>query len=445
MKKSATIDKVKDYKANNLPELLNPTALVSKFFSGTHLKKRILSAPYFAFLKGCCESDVFHECLNLAFWLVFTIKFKPHLEDVIQDLVVAIRKLNKSLTIQFFSNPYREELIVVYEFCQTYLIHFGMAEVFPQDFSRVATSRFILDCYHIMLFQQRGFLVSDYYLQAKLESIFGMASFGYLNQKAVIEKKLRLNKSCSNFERLMETNSDPKDATIFPQFGSIRTQLKKIHQSPAYDLYEKLKFRQIDYSEHIAEKLSKQASKQSQTQQTSTESNASDTPTTTAAKNKVRIRAHTRTVSQGGGDFGWQVQQKQLEEAGLHKKKANMYRLGFPCNKLSPAIEQDLAASFKINLKPNLKKTIHFTLVEDPAKTRTPSEMYRLLQGREGKDTHGLGKKGKTVGEQTGTEALLRGTGSITSVKDFLRGYDELATLNNFMANVQPVSRGPEL
>lgn len=442
MRQAVTIDKIKDYTFASLPNLLDTGKLIKKFFEGNHLKKKIVNAPYFDFLKGCCESQVFQDSLRLAFWLVFTITFKPHLEGVIQELATAIRKLNKSLAIQFFSNPFREELIIVYEFCQAFLVHFGMAEVFPQDFSKVATSRFILDCYHIMLFQQRGFLVSDFYLKAKLDKIFGMPSFAYLNQKATIQKRLFMNKSCSNFEKLMETQTDPKEATIFPQFGSIKTQLRKIHQSSAYDLYEKLKYRQIDYSEHLAEKASVKGHRHASSQLQSSESNPSE-PSPVSNKNLVRIRnLKTRGVSQGA-DHGFALQQKQLEEAGLHKKKADMYRLGFPCNKLSPAIEEDLAASFKINLKPNLKKTIHFTLVDDPTKTTSPTELYRLLQGKKaGKDKGVAGsKKGRTVGEHQTGESMLRGTGHIASVKDFLRGYDELAALNNFMGGEKPVAR----
>lgn len=103
---------------------------------------------------------------------------------------------------------------------------------------------------------------------------------------------------------------------------------------------------------------------------------------------------------------------------GLVKKKPQVYMLPFPCNKLTPAIEKDLSASFKINLKPNLRKTMHMTIIEDNSNTLTRNSMPTWVSHK------------KQTSADVKIEEHVR---QPNSMPKFLQGYGDLVEMNSIM------------
>jgi hypothetical protein len=77
-----------------------------------------------------------------------------------------------------------QEVNTLLNFTLAYLTHAAHYKMFPA-LRNTMTIRFILDCYHITLFEITGILVSDYYIHTHIEKIFYERFFFYKQEGAL--------------------------------------------------------------------------------------------------------------------------------------------------------------------------------------------------------------------------------------------------------------------
>lgn len=122
---------------------------------------------------------------TLLFWMVFAQKFQPKSTDIMQVLRGRVSKLYSK---QFAKLPTpKEELANYLLFLIAYCIQIMYYNVFTNN-RGLFNMRFILDIYHIIVFELHGIYVSDYYIQSSIEKIFGSKFFFY-EQKFQKSKK----------------------------------------------------------------------------------------------------------------------------------------------------------------------------------------------------------------------------------------------------------------
>jgi hypothetical protein len=428
MDKTLSIAKIKDYSFESIPKLFSPETVVANFLKGNALKNK-KNLPFLDELENSMRTETFYESVFLSFWLVFTILFKPHLDDTINRLVGRLREINKIITVQFFKSPHNQQIVLYYEFILGYLVHSTMFEVFKPDEEKVSAPRFILNCYHIVIFERRGLLVSDYYLQSQLESIFSIQSFYYLNQDARIQKTIRRSQAMSVFDERMMKKPSIENNTLFPEFNLIRQHFKRIKQMPVKKVSDTLRYNIIQFYDEKAKILAMQDEQEvlggvdvNEAQHNSGEKQKASTSTNFRHKRK----------SQSGN-----LLFNDCTEMGLYKKKARVYRWGFPCNKLSPAIDKDLAASFKLNLKANLKKTMNLTLVEEDKEDDANLKKYYLKNSLVKQTTsksqgnlHNL-----SSGNLTNKKRIPVNFGKLEQYKKYLSGYEDFIEMHNHMSS----------
>jgi hypothetical protein len=145
---------------------------------------------------------------------------------------------------------------------------------------------------------------------------------------------------------------------------------------------------------------------------------------------------------------------KLRADIGLTKSNANLYKLNFPCNKLSPSISKDLYSSFKINLKPQMKKTMKLSMIDTRMQGSEEFNKYAMKHARmkaeevQGSKDHFLDpftKERKAIPNFQPMDIFrdfkdfVVVNGKVYSKNmEFLRGYDDFLAMNSFM-NGSPV------
>jgi hypothetical protein len=447
-----TIDKVPDFTIDSLPDFFKPEMFINNFITGTYFQNKA-KLSFWDKLVHVFSSDNFRDTVLYSFWLVFTVSFKPHLHDTIDCLMTKVREINKVQNIKFIQSRFKEELSLYFEFSIAFIIHVAMFDIFKQDYSKVTTPRFILNCYHIVLFERRGMLVSDYYIQSQLEAIFSSAAFIYLNQEARIQKKIMHAQRYSVFDQRMNKQSNTsqsqlQNSMVFPEFNALKTQFKKLNQLPSRHVFDRLRYYIIDFNEDRAAKLAK--TDQRELFKESTTENVSANPHSPTPGSPLKKQAYFLP-----SELDPKLRRKvRAEDAGLTKVKPNVFRLSFACNKVSPAIEKDLAMSLKVNLKPNLKKTMQMTLIEDKKKSEAFLEsMKKEMKKKKLSTSHSvLPSKGVLYGSLQGTKSQQHQLKSkekaritkesITEnrslkVDEFIKGYEDFIDMNTQMSQAK--------
>ena len=350
-----------------------------------------------------------------------------------------LRNLNKNHTVQFLSNTHKEDLFVYIEFILGYIIHHTMFDVFKQDSSKVTNPRFILNCYHIILYERRGLLISDYYIQTQLERIFSLSGFTYLNQKALIQKKLRMSLKHSVFDgKFIGENQEEFGASsknVFQNFNSIKDLLKKINSMDTKKVYEETRANIIDYYEERATKIA-----------TKEEKLIPKNRFTGVFKEDPSPKRKDFTNTSGANGFHQHSRSqpnlmKECLDLGFSKNQSHMFRLPFSCSKLSPAMEADLTKSFKTNLKPSSKKIVQLSLVEDSTLIDQKISKYIEMNSLD-KSSIRLPKlsRSQVHNKEQNFEAVMFEQRMNEFVKakgvkrDFIRGYGELLEMNDIMS-----------
>lgn len=122
------------------------------------------------------------ELFKKIFWLVHYIKFQP--EN--QDLILSLRKNVAQVYPKYVKETevFEEELKNALLFVFGYLVHSLHFRIYS-DYREKFDIRFILDSYHIIVFELTGVLVSDYYVHSQVEKIFEDRFFFYKQEGAL--------------------------------------------------------------------------------------------------------------------------------------------------------------------------------------------------------------------------------------------------------------------
>ena len=137
---------------------------------------------------------------RLLFLIVFILKFPDSVDDDGNVLLSTIRRKFSSCYVKVFSKlpKIKDELINLIIFSICYITHMLFYMLFPRNLSQFKI-RFILDVYHIAIFELNGIYVSDYYLQNSFEKIFTSKFLDYEQQKTNNQsKKLTKNSISKN-------------------------------------------------------------------------------------------------------------------------------------------------------------------------------------------------------------------------------------------------------
>lgn len=131
-------------------------------------------------------SDRTFKLTKTLFWIVFCIKYQPKSQDVLQELRTRVSKLYSK---HFASLPAPKDKIANYLiFLMAYCAQITFYNVFPNNRNKL-TMRFILDIYHVVIFELHGLYVSDSYIQSSIEKIIGTKFFFYEQQHTKKKKK----------------------------------------------------------------------------------------------------------------------------------------------------------------------------------------------------------------------------------------------------------------
>lgn len=211
-----TIDKIPQLKFDKLPELFSPTEYIQNFLKSQTVKAKN-KPKFFNPFKEILSSENGEKSLVMSFWLVFCLSFREHQNEIASQIIKSMRGLNKELVVKMMNYKNREKVLLHYEFSLAYLVHFLMFHLFKQDDEKVTHPRFILNCYHIVIYERRGLLVSDYYIEQQIELLFHTNSFVYLNKEIRIQEKLREDANRSLWDGVTSSSAKNKKTFDFAQ------------------------------------------------------------------------------------------------------------------------------------------------------------------------------------------------------------------------------------
>lgn len=151
------------------------------------------------------EGDRTFKLTTALFWIVFCIKFQPNSPEILRELRAKVSKLYSKHFAKLRSpkEDIANDLIFLFAYC----VQVAFYSVFP-SYRKQMTMRFILDIYHIVLFELHGFYVSDSYIQSSIEKLMGSKFFFY-EQKPNKPKKKTIVKDKKNEPLLRDLNFNP--------------------------------------------------------------------------------------------------------------------------------------------------------------------------------------------------------------------------------------------
>ena len=80
----------------------------------------------------------------------------------------------------------KEEILTLLQFVYAYLIHAYHYKLFVKNRKQL-TSRFILDCYHIVIYIMTGVFVTDYFIHDHIDKIFRTNFFQFQVEKVQLK------------------------------------------------------------------------------------------------------------------------------------------------------------------------------------------------------------------------------------------------------------------
>lgn len=121
--------------------------------------KRMKKAKQETLWKKHINKEVLARLFECAFSLVFMLKYEPGEKGRLGKVRGQLASDYSRLFGQVMDGQVMDQLV----FCLAYLTHMTFYQHFPQDRPHFDL-RFILDCYHIVLAEVNGVLISDYYV-----------------------------------------------------------------------------------------------------------------------------------------------------------------------------------------------------------------------------------------------------------------------------------------
>ncbi|KAL4456139.1 hypothetical protein ABPG74_014100 [Tetrahymena malaccensis] len=173
------------------------------------------------------------KILKVCFWNIVCGRFPETVDILVQEEVQKYykKKLSKQYIqlLQSLPQP-KDELLNYVIFTISYLIHFCFYKYFPPQ-REFFDFRFILNCYHTVLYEFNGILVSDIFVKNHIEKYFTNKFLDYekKNMKELLQRQLELkklnNKKFLGFHLNFPDISTNKDGSEFKD--KIMTYLKK--------------------------------------------------------------------------------------------------------------------------------------------------------------------------------------------------------------------------
>lgn len=209
-----------EIKLNEVPDNLLDSELALKLFIEWDLLKSCSTIDQRIIDKTL---DFLHapEVIKLyesIFWIVNVLKFQ-------NDNVRLVKKLRRRIsgsytaTLSLCPSP-KEEVLALLQFCIGYMVHMMHHKIFPKQRSNFSV-RFLLDCYHIVVYELTGLLVSDVYIYNQIERIYGDRFFLYKQEGILDLTNVDLYEGSTYFDKTAVTQADIDRLRLSTEFGDV--------------------------------------------------------------------------------------------------------------------------------------------------------------------------------------------------------------------------------
>lgn len=237
-------DMIEDY--NRIPfELFSGKSHLKWFLKSEVIKINSFIDNYtFNELKTMLRNPITSQVYTKLFWLTHYVKFQSNNVPVLKNLRNQLTKCYSQLMPVLRKSRQSEHLITLVHFVLAYIIHAFHFRIFTQQ-PETSDTRFILDCYHIVLYELNGLLISDFFINKKIELIFENRFFFYRQESIRELVKIDPNKG-SNFIFKLARNKENLDSKIDDMVMSqAMADLKKYKQTGGKNIASKLKNRLV--------------------------------------------------------------------------------------------------------------------------------------------------------------------------------------------------------
>lgn len=344
----------------------SPNEEVEWFFTSNMLKPSInqkTGVNYSEITKEISKKKQFLNLLKETFWLVHYIQIHPSKLNLISSLRKKVTKSYSKILpiIQKFDKPTSETVLLQLQFLIGYLSHSTHFKKF-RDIREKFNTRFILDCYHIIIFELTGLLVSDFFIHKNIEIFFGDRLFFYKEESA-----------------LKLTNIDPNSGSVFlDSYGKFKKNYEELkvinnedseNKSRIFDLYKELS-RKFSYIEKMNTKKSGLMANLLQSEYKKRLEDLAKMDKFERAVLKFRIEEFDKKLK--NNNFKQEIKESEYEEKEFnrrteiyltHKKPKIHKKFKFDCTQISPPLRDLIGNSSKMPVK---KKQIHLSNVQLP-------------------------------------------------------------------------------
>jgi hypothetical protein len=176
---------VSDINHNEIPEgLLSPAEAVQLFGDWDMLRGcSVFDAPVVQAVSRFLREPQVLALFESLFWMVNVLKFHPENSKLLRKIR---RRISQSYTTTLSLAPSpKEDILGLLHFVFGYLVHMMHHKLFAKH-KAAFDIRFVLDCYHIVVYELTGLLVSDVYVYNQIDRIFGDRFFMY-KQDGILE------------------------------------------------------------------------------------------------------------------------------------------------------------------------------------------------------------------------------------------------------------------
>jgi hypothetical protein len=356
------------------------------------------------------------------FWVVNILKFQ-------NDNVRLVKKLRRRISNYYTTclsqcPPKKEDVLALTQFCMGYMVHMMHHRIFTKQRNNFGV-RFLLDCYHIVVYELTGLLVSDVYVYNQIERIFGERFFLFkqegildLTNFELYEGSVYLEKTSINRKEVERLKMNPELSDILRRevtdFGADLSK-KFAHVAKMLHANTKPNLLLAKHEGELAKKIKDLTQKQNFQELLIARSKKID---------KLRNKTRDEDLPHDGShkhvestDFGAREESEKLSKKMSRNTNAASLPLlkikqKFDCSQVSPPLQmaaKNVAASTK-------KKTIAFTSFTVPDfEPDKLAEIYERQnkQQKEKKARHELKVKDtKTAGPFDDRNVIRYGAGS---------------------------------
>lgn len=209
-----------EIKMNEVPEnLLNSSTAVELFIEWEMLKScNSFDEKIVWKVLDFIQLPQVMQLFESLFWLVNILKFQ---NDNVRLIKKLRRKLSTSYTTTLSLCPLpKEEVLALTQFCFGYMVHMMHHRIFPKQ-RQAFTVRFLLDCYHIVLYELTGLLISDVYVYNQIEKIFGERFFLYKQEGILDLTNVDLYEGSTYVEKTAVRKQDMERLRMTKEFNDI--------------------------------------------------------------------------------------------------------------------------------------------------------------------------------------------------------------------------------